>query len=119
MTTLVCWKCGADLDGVPKPYSRQSECLRCSAPLYVCRMCRHFDPLAPRQCREDRAEPPANKEHANFCDWFEPREQAFSEQDEEATAARDRLDALFGTGERGAEDSPETSSPLDDLFRKD
>ncbi len=119
MSPLVCWKCGADLAEVPKPLSRQSECLRCRSPLYVCRMCRHFDPAAPRRCREDRAEPPADKEHANFCDWFEARTHAFGAETAQDPAARDRLEALFGTGAREAEDSTETSSPLDDLFRKD
>jgi hypothetical protein len=36
----------------------------------VCRHCRFYLPGARGDCSESGAEPPADKERANFCDWF-------------------------------------------------
>ena len=49
------------------------------------------------QCFEDRADPPLQKENANFCDFFAPQIGAFQENTATKTdAARSELGALFG-----------------------
>jgi len=94
---LVCWKCGAELRGVPVPLSRIAECPACKAELHVCRLCRFYEPRTTRQCSEIRAEEVINKEHANFCDWFKPRPNAFDPRAQaKAASAKSTLDALFG-----------------------
>lgn len=113
--TLVCWKCGAALDTVPLPISRYARCPACEADLYVCRLCVHYDPRCSRACREERAEPPREADHANFCDWFEPRPNAHTDISGREHGARAALEGLFG----GPDDGVDTcgDNPLDDLFK--
>lgn len=104
---LSCWNCGERLDDVPLPVSRHEYCTQCAEAVHCCRMCIHYDRDVADQCREDRAEPPTDKETANFCDYFSPRFSAGggtagaesgagrSRQEE----ARAKLDALFGGGD--------------------
>jgi len=94
---LACWKCGASLKAVPKPLSRLSRCPECFADLYCCRMCRKFAPRYISKCSDERADPPQNKQGANFCDWFVPDPQAYSGHEKSAEEqAKDQLAALFG-----------------------
>ena len=98
-SALVCWKCGASLQSLPLPLSRLAECAACKAELHACRLCRFYDARTTRQCSEIRAEEVIDKEHANFCDWFKPRPDAFDARaQQKATAAKSKLDALFGAG---------------------
>lgn len=79
------------------PLSRLSECLGCRVELHVCRMCRFYDPHKPESCTEERADPPKDKQRANFCDYFEPRAQSFQPPDVSAAdRAKVELDKLFG-----------------------
>jgi hypothetical protein len=95
--SLVCWKCGGPLDALPVPFARLAECPACEAELHVCRMCVFHDPRVADQCREPVADPPADKEHANFCGYFQPRPDAYRPADRAAAQrARSELDALFG-----------------------
>ena len=95
--SLVCWKCGAPLTDVPMPLSRLSECLQCRAELHVCRMCGFYDPRKPESCAEERADPPKDKQRANFCEYFQPKTNAFQSRDDSAvTQAKDELERLFG-----------------------
>ncbi|MCA1798701.1 MAG: hypothetical protein LC632_04350 [Xanthomonadaceae bacterium] len=98
MTEARCWKCGVAHDRVLRELQRSDVCRACGAAFHSCRMCRHHAPSLHRKCREDRADPPRNTEHANFCDWFDPAEQAGEEAqgDDAAARARAELDALFG-----------------------
>jgi hypothetical protein len=94
---LVCWKCGAELRGVPLPLSRLAECASCKAELHVCRLCQNYEANTVRKCREIRAEDIINKERANYCDWFKPRPGAFDSRRRAKTeSAKARLDGLFG-----------------------
>lgn len=95
--SLVCWKCGAALAGLPLPLSRTSECLTCHAELHVCRLCRFHDPKLRFGCREERAEHVQDKQRANFCEYFQPRPSAFQAQNTDAAdRARAELEKLFG-----------------------
>lgn len=94
---LVCWKCGASLKEVPMPLSRISVCLSCRAELYVCRLCVFFDTRKAESCSEPRADPPKDKQRANFCEFFQPRSNAWQAPDHSlADQARDALHKLFG-----------------------
>ena len=95
--TFVCWKCGASLTDVPMPLSRISECLTCRAELHVCRLCRFFDARKAESCREERADPPQDKQRANFCEYFQLRPDAYQAKDDTpANQAREELGKLFG-----------------------
>jgi len=111
---LVCWKCSATLEAVPKPLSRQAICPACSAYLHVCRMCEYYDARVSGGCTEERAEDVSDKTHVNFCDYFKSRPNAHQPRDASRPAAsRAKLDALFG-GDTEAKLEPR--SALDNLF---
>ena len=129
-----CWNCGIDLADLPTPISRHDHCPKCFEALHNCRSCRHYAPKASVTCSEDQADPPSNKETANFCEWFRPDAGAFSgDRTGRADKAKDRLQALFGAEDETAspDESGEATPPeslsredqarsrLDDLFRKD
>ncbi|MEM7004113.1 MAG: hypothetical protein AAF529_25240 [Pseudomonadota bacterium] len=67
------------------------------------------------QCFEDRADPPLQKENANFCDFFAPASGAFQAQTQsKASSARSELDALFGAGQDStASEVADTNDELD------
>ncbi|MEJ2514543.1 MAG: hypothetical protein P8080_04055 [Gammaproteobacteria bacterium] len=106
---LVCWKCGASVSDETLPFARTAECRACRAELHVCRMCEFYDTTFAGACREPVAEPPSDKERANFCGYFRPRPGAFSPAGEEAARARAELDALFGGA--AAPGAPEPTGP--------
>jgi hypothetical protein len=114
---LVCWKCGASLVELPLPLSRLAECPRCRAYQHACRLCVHYAPGRPKACNEQDAEEVLNKDHANFCGWFEPRDHAFKAGPaaQRADAARSALDSLFGGDDTSA--GPDAArNELDQLF---
>ena len=97
------------------PLSRLSVCLKCSAELYVCKLCEFHEPKLRQGCLEDRAEHVQEKEHANFCEYFRPRPSAHLPRDSSKTeAAKARLDALFG-GTQSEQKDP-AREELDKLF---
>jgi hypothetical protein len=116
MAELSCWNCGTSLDDLPRPISRHANCPQCFTEVHCCRMCRHYDVKATEQCQEERAEPPTNKEVANFCEWFEPRTGAYRARRTDAQdRARAKLDALFGGSSSGETDpADETDSTASD-----
>lgn len=116
---LVCWKCGASLAELPLPLSRLAECPKCRAYQHACRLCRHYAPGRPRACNEQDAEEVTDKEHANFCGWFEPRDHAFKPGPAQAraSAAKATLDNLFGGADDGGVRKQDAArSGLDKLF---
>ena len=131
MSTLNCWNCGAALETVLLPLSRRADCAACRAELHCCRMCAHFDAAAPDRCREERAEPPANAEAANVCEWITPR-LGLAGAGRTEGEARSALDALFEADANASteaskhregalvsqEEDPEAAArrKLDDLF---
>lgn len=127
-TDLVCWKCGASVADEPLPFARAAECRACAAELHVCRMCEYFDTSYGDACREPVADPPGDKERANFCGYFRARTGAYVPPGDEAERARTELESLFGggppTGENktGGEERPdagdEARRQLESLFGK-
>ena len=93
---LVCWKCGASLSELSLPLLRLDECKVCGAALHVCRLCQFYDTGKAKHCREPIAEEVRDKERANFCDYFKPRPNAWSNKPRsDAEKARAELEALF------------------------
>lgn len=119
----VCWKCGGVQTELLLPLARLAECPHCRAQLHVCRMCMYFDPTAAQQCREPVADAVADKQRANFCGYFQIKPHAYAAPSDQAAAARQQLDALFG-GESSAPAaegrSPEEAARerLEQLFKK-
>lgn len=120
---LQCYRCGASLDALLLPLSRQEQCPDCTVYLHCCRMCVFFDPAVVEQCREDDAEEVKNKENANFCDYFRPRPDAHDPRYVGAEAqARSQLDSLFGgeddaPGGDGEDNQDDPAGAAEDLFR--
>jgi hypothetical protein len=95
--TKHCWKCGAEykLSGSP---GRSETCL-CGADLKVCLNCVSYDLRAAYQCRDRRAEPVADKDAANYCEYFELSKREFVAKPEDVSReakAKDALKNLFG-----------------------
>lgn len=109
---LVCWNCGTSLDDIPRPISRHANCPKCFEVLHCCRMCRHYEPDKRPYCDHDRAEPPVEKENANFCDYFKPVNRFDSAGVSRSDSAKSDLDALFGDGDAGLPDD-DIDKPID------
>ena len=115
---LRCYRCGASLAELSLPISRQDECPSCSVYLHVCKMCEHYDPGVPTQCREDDAEEVFEKERLNFCDWFKPGYDVFdAARAKEEAEAKDALAALFDNGVEKPESQDDLLSEAEKLFK--
>ena len=117
----VCWRCGAAVADLPRPFSRTAECAACRADLHVCKMCRFFAPNVRNGCREPMAEPVSNKERSNFCAFHQAAPNVYRAQDHSAAdAARAQLDALFGATPSATTPSSEDAAraQLEQLFSK-
>lgn len=66
-----CWNCGQGLTALE--YGRQDSCPKCGRDTRTCKGCEHYDPASNNACRESLADHVAEKEKANFCDYFRPR----------------------------------------------
>lgn len=103
MATPRCWLCKAPLD-IPAgtPVGRSESCPECDADVRSCRGCAFYD-AAQETCHEPTAEPPADRERANFCSAYTlaltPSSRVEAVQAAPISAAeeaRRRLEALFG-----------------------
>ena len=113
---IVCYRCGGALAELSLPLTRQDECPHCRVYLHVCKMCRHYDPGVPRQCREDDADDVIEKDRLNFCDYFDPHDAAFDPALKSASdAAEQQLAALFGDAEQP--DTNDEASDAEKLFK--
>ena len=113
MATLECWNCGESLDDLPRPITRHMNCPKCFVDLHCCRMCSKYAPNATISCNDERAEPPINKENANFCDYYRPTSAYRQGSVERQASAKARLDALFGADAEENEDS-ESGDTIED-----
>lgn len=119
---LVCWKCGASLAELSLPLRRLEECRQCTAELHVCRLCEWYSTAVAKHCRETIAEEVKDKERANFCDYFKPKQDAYSAVSLDAAAqAKAALEAMFGGGAPKAAAPPaaeKARAELEALFGK-
>jgi len=77
--------------------SRADECPKCGADIHCCLNCQHYDPAAHNKCREPQTEWVADREKANFCDFFSPSKRAASGKPGGSSPAdlRNAFDSLF------------------------
>lgn len=94
---MLCYKCRNEIPVVGIP-GRFDECPHCRAEMHCCLNCRFYDPYKPNQCMEPEADYVADKDRANFCEFFQPntltssvRPCLLSGED-----ARRAFDKLFG-----------------------
>lgn len=94
--SLVCWKCGASLSALSLPLLRLDECPACHAQLHVCRLCVEYDTRIAKHCREPTAEEVREKDRANFCDHYKPKEGAYTPgRTDEIARSKSALEDLF------------------------
>lgn len=116
--TILCYRCGESLAALTLPLSRRDLCPGCGVHVHVCRMCDHFDPDVPGQCREEDAEDVLEKERVNFCDWFVPSGDAFDpRRSDQAHRAEAELRALFGDGDADGAGADGSLADAEDLFK--
>ena len=74
---------------------RTEECPHCRRDIHCCLQCRFYDRTAHHECRESSAEFVADKEKANFCDYFvcDPKINLGPDKSEET---KQKLEKLFG-----------------------
>ena len=120
--SLLCWKCGASLADYTLPLRRLEECRQCHAELHACKMCEWYSIAVAKHCREPVAEEVKDKGRANFCDYFKPRADAYRPPADDATKAKQDLEALFGGANASRETKPDAAAAaraeLEALFRK-
>ncbi len=95
---MQCSFCGTEAPEGSKIF-RSTLCAGCGRELRICLNCDFYSPGAHWDCRETVGEPVADKERANFCDYFRPA--ASGPKTKRAAAskenhARSDFDKLFG-----------------------
>lgn len=65
-----CVFCGSEVEVVGR-IGRLDGCPSCRRDLHACLQCRLYDRSAHNQCRESQAPYVADRERANFCEFFE------------------------------------------------
>lgn len=116
---LVCWNCGTSLADLSLPLQRLDECSKCHAELHVCKLCEWYSIAVAKHCREPIAEEVQDKQRANFCDYFQPRPDAYSSAAlSEAAQAKAQLNALFGASQTSLSAADQVKAQLDALFGK-
>ena len=96
---LSCWSCDNDI-GELRKVRREELCASCQAWIHCCKNC-HFWDASSRSCNEPAAEWVADRERANFCDFFAlgapdgPSSSSGRSDDDGSAGGRDAFDALF------------------------
>jgi hypothetical protein len=95
----MCPFCNADLSKVGEVF-RSSKCPSCGNDLRICRNCRFYDPSAHWECRETISERVADKDSANFCEFFRfDASQGPAADLAKKQAAKDAFGSLFKDSE--------------------
>ncbi len=69
-----CYQCDTEIDlGKEGLIYRRDLCPKCHVDLRCCKMCAYYDPLAQYECKQDLEERIVDKEKSNFCEFFTPR----------------------------------------------
>lgn len=93
-----CFACGAAFDPDLEIF-RTTTCPSCGKDVHVCLNCRFYDRSVHMECRESIAEPVAQKDRSNFCEYFKVREIGRGPglaADERAERAHEEAERLFG-----------------------
>jgi hypothetical protein len=88
-----CAFCNAEVEVIDR-VGRLDECPSCKRDLHACLQCRFYDRGSHNQCRESQSGYVADKERANFCEFFVFGRDAAGERTDTA-AAKKKLDGLF------------------------
>lgn len=93
-----CWRCGRALEG--SDFARGELCPGCRSETRCCRNCELHAPNLNNECREPQTEQIADREKANFCEFFKPRAgaptaAAAREYARSDAPAKAKFDALF------------------------
>lgn len=99
----MCWKCGNSIES-GKVIGRQTVCPFCGNYLHCCKNCKFYDVGSHYDCHETVDELVTDKESANFCDYFSPKnsfvagKNGFTQQggSDAKDKARDAFNSLFG-----------------------
>lgn len=89
---LSCWHCGGEIELIDK-VKRADTCEHCGSDLHACKNCKLYDPMVHNQCKESTTLWEPDKEKANFCSYFVPREGKIESENKQA--ALGALEALF------------------------
>ncbi len=90
-----CHGCGAVTE-VEGRVRREDVCGSCGRPLRCCLNCEMYAPTAHNKCHEPQAEWVADRETANFCEYFTPSTRgSIDAAVDKAGQARKKLDDLF------------------------
>ena len=91
---MLCFHCGRLLETKERVGFRD-RCPACDRPVHACLNCEFYDRAYNNQCRETQAERIVDKDRANFCDFFAPRQGALAKSVGGLPEARAKLDELF------------------------
>ena len=94
-----CFSCGAAFDPDLEIF-RTTTCPSCGKDAHVCLNCRFYDKSVHMQCRESIAEPVAQKDRSNFCEYFKVRQTGRGPESGPDPAAGDRAEAAREAAER-------------------
>ena len=89
-----CFGCGTAFNSDVQIF-RSTTCPSCRKDAHVCLNCRFYDTSAHMDCRESIAEPVAQKDRSNFCEYFKLREGTAVTGPAAGDHAREKLDNLF------------------------
>ena len=95
-----CFACGAAFDPDLEIF-RTTTCPSCGKDAHVCLNCRFYDKSVHMECRESIAEPVAQKDRSNFCEYFKVRQTGGGSwtgpaDDDRGDRAREAAERLFG-----------------------
>jgi hypothetical protein len=90
---VTCFQCQKSLSFADR-VGRRDECPHCRADVHVCKNCEFYDANAYNECREPSADVVKEKERANYCDFFRPRDGTGNAEDRSA-ALKAAAEALF------------------------
>ena len=90
----LCAFCSKEID-TEGQICRTDTCPHCGADLYCCVQCDFYDQFTHNKCKEPESEWVADREKANFCDFFRFRGGVKAEKDR-SKEAKKKLEELFG-----------------------
>lgn len=91
-----CVFCGTSIEFAPgERVGRRDECPQCRRDLHACLQCRFYERSAHNQCRESQAGIVADKEGANFCEFFAFGREGVAPGQDPAQEAKLKLEGLF------------------------
>ena len=91
---FLCFSCQKELSFSDAKIGFREECPHCRNDVHVCKNCQFYDPKAYNECREPQADVVREKDRANFCEYFTPRQGGEAVQDQ-AAKLRAAAEALF------------------------